>query len=408
MYWPLVIAGMLGFSLHSVFTNALGLFMDPLDKEFGWSRTMISSTTIIPTIFMVLFSPVTGAFIDRHGSRKLAIPCIALTGASLAVLGLASGSVVEWFALTAFYGAFSLGVKVTVWTTAITNTFYAARGLALGITVCGSAFSQIFVPPVTQFLVDNFGWREAFFGLGIGWSVPCLILALLFLRDRSDMAATAHARPADDAASPTVASELTGLSFGEALRSVPLLRLALSTFLTMIIGTAMMLHQVPILTSTGASRADAAWLASLAGVAGIGGKLLTGWLVDRYGAGWVGPLVLTTPAIAYLLLLQPGSSLVPYVIAMMIVGYTTGAKLQICAYLTANYAGMRNYGKIFGMMASIIAAAGSIGAIAAGVVYDLFGNYDRILIFGVFSSFACGALIFRLGRIPDWNTPQPA
>ena len=405
MYWPLVVAATLGFSLHSVFTYSLGLFMEPLGKEFGWSRTLISATTIIPTIFMVLFSPLTGAFIDRYGSRRLAIPCIALTGASLAAFALANGQVAQWFALTVFYGAVSLGVKVTVWTTAITGAFVAARGLALGVTVCGSAFSQILAPPVTQALVDNLGWRAAYVGLGVGWGLPCLILAILFLRDARDKAPAAAPASAEGAAP---AAPAPGLSFGEALRSTALQRIAASTFLTMLIGTAMLLHQVPILTSTGATRADAAWLASLAGVAGIAGKLLTGWLVDRFGADWVGPLVLTTPAIAYFLLLQPQGALGLYVVAMMIIGYTTGAKLQICAHLTATYAGMRNYGKIFGIMASIIAGAGSIGAISAGAVYDLFGDYDRILVFGIVSSFICGALIFRLGRAPEWGRLQPA
>ena len=403
MYWPLVVAATMGFSLHSVFTYSIGLFMEPLGKEFGWSRTLISAGTIIPTIFMVLFSPVTGAFIDRFGSRRLAIPCIALTGASLAAFSLADGSVIQWFALTVFYGAVSLGVKVTVWTTAITGAFTAARGLALGVTVCGSAVSQILAPPVTQVLVDNLGWREAYVGLGLGWGLPCLVLALMFLRDSTDTARRAAT------AQRTARSEpAAGLDFAEALRSTPLRRVAASTFLTMVIGTAMLLHQVPILTSTGASRADAAWLASLAGVAGIAGKLLTGWLVDRFGADWVGPLILTTPALAYFLLLQPESSISIYVLAMMIIGYTTGAKLQICAYLTANYAGMRNYGKIFGVMASIIAAAGSIGGISAGAVYDLFGDYNRVLLFGIVTSFICGGLIFRLGPAPNWGKLQPA
>lgn len=411
MYWPLVIAAMLGFSLHSVFTYSLGLFMEPLGQEFGWSRTMISAGTIVPTVFMVLFSPATGAFIDRHGSRRLAIPCIALTGVSLAAFAVISGSIIEWFALTAFYGIVSLGVKVTVWTTAITGAFVAARGLALGVTVCGSAFSQIFAPPVTQLLVDNLGWREAYVGLGLIWGVPCLILAVLFLGDSRDRNRT-HAE--EDNVDAPAAEALPGLSFAEALRSLPLIRIAASTFLTMLVGTAMLLHQVPILTSTGVTRGDAAWLASLAGVAGIAGKLLTGWLVDRFGGDWIGPIVLTLPALAYFLLLQHDSTIVMYVIAMMIVGYTTGAKLQICAYLTATYAGMRNYGKIFGIMASIIAASGSIGGISAGAAYDLFGNYDRILILGIITSFMCGALVFRLGAHPDWSgaqlqpAPQPA
>lgn len=399
-HWPLVVASTAGFSLHTVSSYALGLFMEPLGEEFGWARTEISVVTLIPGLLMILLSPSIGALIDRWGCRRMAVPSIALTGLALAAAGLATGSLLQWMLLWFVYGAVSLGIKTTVWTAAISGAFTAARGLALGVTLTGTAISQIVVPPLTHWLIENHGWRQAYVWLGLGWSAPCLILAALFLYDAKDKA---RAEPRKESPTPPPPVLAPGLTLREALRDRPLQRIGASTLLTMCLTTAVLIHQVPILTASGVARADAAWLASLAGVAGIVGKLTTGWMTDRWNAATIGVISLTIPAVAYWILMDAGRSSALTVFAMMIIGYTMGTKLQICAYLTARYAGMRHYGQIFGVMTSVIGIGGGLGTVAAGAVFDMFGNYDALLLFGMGSSFVCGALLFRLGTYPKWE-----
>ncbi|MEJ5976212.1 MFS transporter [Novosphingobium sp. PS1R-30] len=398
---PLVLASAAGFSLHTVSSYVIGLVMEPLEAEFGWTRAQISVVSVIPSLIMVLLSPSIGGLIDRWGSRRMAIPSLALTGASLALVSLANGSMVQWYLLWLFYGLVSLGIKATVWTTAVSNAFTAARGLALGVVLCGTAISQIAAPPLAQWLTDEFGWRQAYLWIGLGWSAPCVLLALFFLYDVRDRDRLAI-RGQFEAPRPTAPQP--GLTLREALRSLPLLRIGLSTLITMFIGTAILIHQVPLLTSTGVSRADAAWLASLSGAAAIAGKLLTGWMTDRWNAGLVGAITLLAPAIAYLMLLQPQHTAGWYVVAMMIIGYTTGTKLQVCAYLTGRYAGMAHFGKIFGVMTSLVGIGGGLGSVAAGAVFDHFGSYGPLLWTGIGTSVLCAALIFRLGSFPAWET----
>ncbi|MEJ5979268.1 MAG: MFS transporter [Sphingomonadales bacterium] len=401
-YWPLVLASAAGFSLHTVSSYVIGLVMEPLEAEFGWSRAQISVVSVIPSLIMVLLSPSIGGLIDRWGSRRMALPSLVLTGVALALVSLANGSMAQWYLIWLFYGLVSLGIKATVWTTAVSNAFTAARGFALGVVLCGTAISQIAAPPLAQWLTDTFGWRQAYLWIGLGWAAPCVLLALFFLydpRDRDRLAAPMGAEPAKPEIAPP------GLTLREALRSLPLLRIGLSTLITMFIGTAILIHQVPLLTSTGVSRADAAWLASLSGAAAIAGKLLTGWMTDRWNAGLVGAVTLLAPALAYLMLLQPQQAAWWYVAAMMIIGYTTGTKLQVCAYLTGRYAGMAHFGKIFGVMTSLVGIGGGLGSVAAGAVFDHFGSYGPLLWTGIAASLLCAALIFRLGAYPAWETP---
>lgn len=401
VYWPLVLASAAGFSLHTVSSYVIGLVMEPLEAEFSWSRAQISVVSIIPSIIMVLFSPYTGALIDRWGSRRLALPSLVLTGLSLAMVSLANGSTLQWYLLWLFYGVVSLGIKATVWTTAVSGAFTSSRGLALGMVLCGTAISQIAAPPLAQWLTDTHGWRQAYLWLGLGWSAPCVLLAAFFLYDVRDRSRLAAGRAGEIAPSPEI--RLPGLTLGEALRHVPLIRIGISTLITMFIGTAILIHQVPILTATGVPRTEAAWLASLAGVAGIAGKLLTGWMTDRWNASLIGAITLLAPAIAYAMLLQPQHGAWWYVIAIMIIGYTTGAKLQISAFLTAGHAGMAHFGKIFGVMTSLVGIGGGLGSVAAGAIFDQTGSYGLLLNIGIFSSVACAALLFRLGPFPNWK-----
>lgn len=403
-HWPLVLASAAGFSLHTVSSYVIGLVMEPLQAEFGWTRAQISVVSVIPAIIMVLLSPSIGGVIDRYGSRRLAIPSLVLTGVSLASISLTNGSLAQWYLLWLFYGLVSLGIKATIWTAAISNAFSAARGLALGVVLCGTAVSQIAAPPLAQWLTDEYGWRQAYLWLGLGWSAPCVLLAIFFLYDSRDRVRLSMDRRQEEAKPGIV---LSGLTLRQALRNVALIRIGVSTLITMFIGTAILIHQVPILTSVGVSRGDAAWLASLSGAAAIGGKLLTGWMADRWNAGLVGALTLLMPVVAYFMLIQPQQLAWWYVIAMMIIGYTTGAKLQICAYLTARYAGMAHFGKIFGVMTSLVGIGGGLGSVVAGSIYDKFGTYGPLLWAGVLTSLSCSALIFRLGSYPVWGKPAP-
>lgn len=410
-HWQLVIAATAGFSLHSVSIYAIGLVMVPLEQEFGWSRTVISMVTVVPAIFLVLFSPVLGAMIDRWGSRTLALASTLATGVSLALISLANGSITQWIGLWCIYGFLSLGVKMTTWSTVISKAFSAGRGLALGVTLCGIAIAQVIVPPLAQSLVDGQGWRFAYIALGLGWSIPCFVLVYFLLRDPvapsgpETRSRTEGSAPQNDIAAG--ADDLrVGLTFPQALRSSPLIRIGLSTLLTMFIGTAILVHQVPILTNGGVARSEAAWLASLAGVAGLIGKLATGWMVDRWHAALVGAISLIAPVISYVILLYPSQPVALNILAMMIIGYTAGSKLQISAYLTGRYAGMLHYGKIFGVMSSLIAIGGGLGSVAAGAIYDLFGSYQMLLVFGIGSSIVCGLLLVGLGPYPNFQEPS--
>ena len=91
---------------------------------------------------------------------------------------------------------------------------------------------------------------------------------------------------------------------------------------------------------------------------------------------------------------------------MLIFGYSGGAYLQVCTYLTTRYGGLRHFGKIFGIMAGLMALAAGIGPVVAGVIYDHFGNYTMLLLGGIPLGLTAGWLVGGLGPYPLWDAPR--
>jgi len=386
---------MVGMSFTSLAPAVLGFFIEPLSQEFGWQRAQISSGLMIYALFAVPFSPLAGALVDRRGSRVIAIPGILLTASAFAAFSLINGSINQWIGLWFLYAFVALAVKSTVWSAAVSSLFSTSRGLALAVVFCGTAITQTAAPLLTQWLIDGFGWRQAYVWLAAGWGGTTFVLVVLFLKDARDRKPKTN----EAVSAPPV---LLGLSFREAMRSPPLRRVAAATLLISALIGAMLIHQVPILTGKGLSRETVALLAATSGLASLFGKLGTGWLFDRSRSGWIGGISLSLPAIGCVLLLQPSSSFELLVLGMVLLGYAAGAYLQLCTYLTSRYAGILHFGKIFGVMASLMALGTGSGPVIAGLIYDHFNSYVPLLIGGIPVGLICGLLVSRLGPYPEF------
>lgn len=402
-YWPLVAAAAIGFSFHSLLSVFAGLYMGPMSEELGWSLTQLTAGMSVSAIISMIVSPFFGVLIDRWGTRRLAIPGLVLKALVVAAFGLMSSSLLHWVAMWAVYAFVALAVKSTIWTSAISGLFTKGRGLALGVVLSGNALTQILVPPLGNWLITEFGWRIAFVWLGLGWGSVAFILCLLFLYDAHDHLRRARVTSPEHEHKKL---ELPGLTITQARRDPALWRIAISTLLTMLFTIALMVHQFPILLEAGVPRTQAALLMSLGGVAAIFGKIITGLLLDRFRPNWVGALTLIGGGLAFALLLEPLRTQTLIVAAIVINGYTSGTKLQICGYLTSRYAGMRNFGAIFGFMASLIAVASGLGPVLGGLCYDLYGDYTFFLIIGLVGSVLSGVIIFGLGNYPQWGSDE--
>jgi MFS family permease len=377
-------------------TYHFGVFIEPLQKEFGWDRASISLGLTIYTMSAVLFGPVIGALIDRFGSRKIGIIGMAATSLTMAALGFANGSLTQWYLLWLGIAVTALAVKSTVWGAAVSSLFSTSRSLALSLMLSGSAIAQFFSQIIGAWLIEEKGWRAAYQWIGLGWGGLGLLLVLFFFFDARDKQAKAGAT-----AIPT--ASLGGLTIPQALRSPQIIRIGLANVLTATLGSGVAVHMVPLLTGTGITRTTAAAIAGSAGISGIAGKLVTGWLLDRYQGNLIPFTSLAMAAIGYFLLLDTLDSTTALFVATAILGYSGGASLQVTTYLTSRYGGLRNFGKIYATMGSMMMLGTSMGPWIAGTIFDRTGSYSWLLYMIIPVSLIGAAMFVGLGAYPEFK-----
>jgi predicted MFS family arabinose efflux permease len=281
----------------------------------------------------------------------------------------------------------------------------------LGLTLAGTALAQSIVPPLGNYLIDEFGWRASFAWLALSWGGVTFIVCLLFLFDARDRAASklkADALAGLVTVDEKVVLDLPGLTAQEASRDSALWRLAISNFIVMVLTMGLAIHMFAILTEAGVSRTNAAWLTSLGGVAGIVGKLVTGVLLDKYRPNWIGGVTLGVAALSFALLMDGIRSPTFIFVALLVNGYAAGAKTHITGFLTASYAGMKNFGAIYGVMSSLMALASGVGPMLGGLIYDHTGSYRLFLIAGAVGCVIGGLLIISMPAYPKWEKREQA
>lgn len=400
-HWPLVAAGMIGFSFYAMVTYSLGTFIQPLEREFGWSRAEISFGLTIFGLTATFAGPPMGALLDRFGSRRMALYGLILSGATFACLSLADGSLRQWFLLWLLFSLCSVAIKSTVWSAGTSSVFTASRGLALAAVLSGSALGQTFAPLIANTLIQNQGWRAAYLWIGLGWAGLGVVLVFLFFYDAHALGQRARA------AAGGGASRLPGLTIREACRDARVIRVAIANLLMSFAGSGATVHLVPLIAEAGVSRGQAVEIAATAGIAGIVGKFLSGWLLDRIQGSLVPFASFAIGSLGYLLLLNPFGTRAELLIGTLCLGYASGAGLQVSTYLISRYAGLRNFGVIFGTIASSMMLGSAFGPLIAGAIHDATGGYAALLWGATPAMLICALLFVGLGPYPDFaNAPR--
>lgn len=398
--WPLPLASALGLAVSVTHIYTAGLFIAPLEQEFGWSRTAITSGLSIISLFSVCLAPFMGMAIDRWGSRRIGLPGILLYCGAVASLSLATGSLWSWWALWVLLALGSICTKATVWTTAVASRFDEARGFALAITLCGAGVGSAVLPIMAVAFLSEFGWRGAYVAMGAVLAAVSVPVLFFFFYDAGDTKGKAEGtgRSGDR-------SHLPGLGIREAMLSTRYLRLAVASLAAVSAVTALMVHLVPILSSRGMDMAAAAAAASLVGIGSVTGRLGAGYLLDRMSGPLIGAIAFTMPILVALALLHVDASPQMAMPIAFLLGLSVGGEVDVIAYLTTRFFGLRNFGTLFGTLVGMQSLAVGIGPVLAGYVYDQTASYDWVLI-GVVPVFALAALMVgTLGRYPVLRAP---
>jgi len=392
--WTVLVASSLGvaFGASPIPYNSLGPFTVPLTSEFGWGRGEMQLAVFWFTIAVVCIVPVVGGLADRFGVRRVALATLALFGVCFATLSLATASLAFFYLLWFITGLLGGGSTPVTWTRAVNGWFAKNRGLALAITLLGTGITAAFLPTFATWMIGEFGWRRAFIGVALLPLAVALPIAWLWFREPPQDVLAAQAA---DQSQPQV-----GLTLREALATYRFWVMMLSVILVSLGIGGTITNLQPLLIDKGFTAANAAQIAGAIGVSIIVGRLLAGFLMDRFWAPAVVFPMLILPALACLLLIDPSLGYGSAVLAAALVGFASGAETDLVAYLSARYFGLRHYGKVYGVQYAAFGLASGIAPALFGRVFDSTGSYDPILYSAAAAFFIGAAVLLTMGRYP--------
>jgi MFS family permease len=363
-------AAMVGlmWSPSTIALMGLGVFILPLQAEFGWSRAQVVAVSMIINITLLVMSPIQGYLVDRFGARKVIVPSLAIFGCGLMLFYFMPGRLEFFYLSWALLVAASVGLLPGGYLRVAGAWFNKRLGMALGMVNSGIAWGNIFVPLVASTVLVAYGWRMAYVALGL--VVICFVLpvAAVWLRERP----AAGPQSAED---KKARQETAGRLFKDTVRSRPFHILVVAFFLLGLVNNALINQQVPMLIDAGMTPQKAAFVQSMFGVFLLVGRIGAGILLDHFSARWLMGFASIGAAIACLIYSTGVTGNMVYVSAGLI-GLVVGAEFDVLGYVIKRYFGMAVFGKTYGVIFSVFQLGGAIGGISFALSHDMFGSYQ--------------------------------
>ena len=397
--WKVLVASLLGvaFGASPLPFNTIGFFIDPLQREFGWSRTEISLGITIYGTLAALLAPVFGWLADRYGVRRVALGSLTIFALVFASFSIMPGNLIAFYAIWTLIGLFGIGSTPVTWSRAINLWFFRQRGLALGLALVGTSVAAMVLPFLTTALLTQFGWRVSFALLSLLPLALALPVGLLWFREP---------RPEERPPGIAIAGAVTlpGLSLREAMAQPRFWILWTSVAFVTLAFAGALVHLPSMLAARDFEPTRIAAVMSAFGLSIFAGRIITGFLLDRFWAPLVTLPILSLPALSCVLLMGDGSlgfSLALF--AAFLMGFASGAETDLVAYLAGRYFGLRNYGQIYGVQYMAFGLMAALSPTLYGWVRDTQGSYDPMLIAAAGMFVAGALLLFFMGPYPDFG-----
>lgn len=401
--WLVVLAAMVGVAvgLSPVPFYTIGMFAPELSKAFGWSFASMMGSIGVQSGVVMVSGPLAGFAVDRWGARPVAIVSLGLFGLCFMSLALSNGSLLLYYAQWGVMSVLGAGTLSATWTRVVNGWFDKNRGLALGLASTGTGLTGFLIKPFTAWIILDYGWRAAFVAIGLLPIVIGIPLILLLFRERKDVVVPlAH---------DTVEGvEEYGLTLIEAVRSARFWLMAAAFFLIAFALTAPTPNLENILKSFRFELAQIGGITASFGLAVIAGRIIGGWLLDRFWAPACAFAILLVPALGSWLLSGESLTSQAAFAAVLCLGFGAGFEFDLLAYLISRYFGQRNYGTIYGCFYTVIAFGGGLGPVVYGYAFDSTGTYATALLLGVGCVLVGSILLLLLGAYPVFRAPDAA
>jgi len=385
--WYMVAASVVANTIFSAaYFQGFGVLILPIERAFGWDRWVISAAMSLRQLESGIVSPAVGFLLDRVSGRKLIFWSAVISGAGFIGLGFTSG-VVTFFIFFVIISLGASGVSHAVtWPVIISRWFRRNRGLATGLAVTGPIFGSPFVILNTQ-IEEAYGWRVVLFAYGALVLVIVTLISML-VRDRPEpYGLTPDGDPPEGGAA---AQRLAGAPYKRADAGLTL-RAVLRTkefwlftgYLSgcFAVNSAVQGHMIPYLQQDiGFTAAWSAVVMSIVFTISSIGRIGGGYLLDRMDYRLVLAAVAAMMGLSLLYLQMAEVKTIPGTLPFaLLFGVSFGCLVPMRGTVGSLMFGIRAIGGVLGLLQGGSIAAGVVGPLFMGIVFDLHGSYSAAI-----------------------------
>ena len=365
-----------GFARQGPAVATLSIFVEPLTREFGWSRAALSGAVSLGGLLAAIAAPLIGPVLDRRGSRLVLCAAVLVNAAALMLLSLTPSLLVFYvlfcIARMSWAAPFELGLYG-----ALNNWFVRRRATASAVATLAQQIGLVAMPLLAQFAILHQGWRAGWLALGATTLLVGFVPAWLLLARRPEdlgLVPDGAAAPRDDMVPGRPVAAEPAYSRRQALGTGSFWLLLLYTALVYPVQAGVSLHQAPFLVERGIDPTIAATIVSffsaMSAVATIACGALPRGLPIRYPLAATGAIL----TLGVVLLLGVRAAPQAYV-AAGVFGFAIGAILTLLPVAWADYFGRAHFGAIRGIALPAQVLSQAAGPLLSGALRDLTGDY---------------------------------
>ena len=354
-------------------TYSFGLFIEPLEKEFGWTREEISLGYSISFVSS-LFAPIIGKFVDLKGTKIFLVGSLFLISFGFIFRPLMT-NLDHWILLNSLVFAgypgtllLASGILMQVW-------FPKSRGRMVALATSGHNAGGLVIPLITLIVLSNFNWKFAYVFFG-GIILIIAIFSLFFVRNSPDKK------------NITLDNDVkkVGIDFISAIKTKKFIFLTLGITFAMFTYNGVMPQMAPHLQSEGLSLIAATIAMSYIGAMGIMSKLVFGRLSEKYSSIFMTCISVFLQAIGLAVILLSFGNIIGIWTGVIIFGIGFGGLGALITLNITECFGMKSLGSVYGMLSFLGIWASILAPWMMGRIYDSTSSYRNahLIVIGIF------------------------
>lgn len=362
----------------------------PVTEDLGFSRSAFSLNSTIVQAVGIFTGPLVSRLLSQKHFKKLWTGFAILF--SLSLFGYSISQTPFHFYIASFtLGLSFIGATSIPMTMMINNWFAAKRGLATSIAFAGISAGGFILSPVVTYLMTHWGWRQAYFAYGVWTMILALGLGIFVIRYRpEDMGLEPYGADFVDEESSEIQDSqereqeeiAIHLPVSQSFTKLFFIFLLLGAIANGLANGATLQFSPAIQEAQGPAIESVTVSAYL--LVGTFGKLLLGWIDDRYGIRAAIIAGMGTLALSFVSMFFIEQSWGPYALVLTFgLGVATGTVLP--PILTAAIYDKDTYGEAYGYVTSTTQIGTAVGPLIVPLIFDHVGTYAPawILMFGL-------------------------